>query len=175
MTATGTHRIETPGRPASSTATRSGPEKTLITLEAVTGVTALAGGLLLMLAPDGSLLMADSAALAGTGFDDWLLPGAALALFVGVGFAVTALWQWRRGPYARYLSLAAGIGLVLFEIVQFSLIGFHPLQAVFGIVGAVTAVLAWRLPGAKHGATGSASVRRAEPAQAQTVAHHEDR
>ncbi|TFD85738.1 hypothetical protein E3T61_16515 [Cryobacterium lactosi] len=171
MTATGTHRIQASGRPL----TRSGSEKTLITLESVTSATALAGGLLLMLAPDGSLLMADPAALDGTGFGDWLLPGAALALFVGLGFAVTAVWQWRRGPYARFLSLAAGVGLVLFEVVQFSLIGFHPLQAVFGVVGVVTAVLAWRLPGAKHGATGGALVRRAEPAQAQAVAHHEDR
>ncbi|WP_130177206.1 hypothetical protein [Cryobacterium sp. SO1] len=171
MTAPGTHRIQASGRPL----TRSASEKTLITLQSVTSATALGGGLLLMLAPDGSLLTADPAALDGTGFGDWLLPGAALALFVGLGFAVTAVWQWRRGPYARYLSLAAGIGLVLFEIVQFSLIGFQPLQAVFGIVGAVTAVLAWRLPGARHGATGGALVRRAEPAQAQAVAHHEDR
>lgn len=125
-------------------------------LEAVTGATALAGGVLLILAPDGSLLMADSAALAGTAFDDWLLPGTALALFVGLGFAVTAVWQWRRGPYARSLSLVAGVGLVVFEIVQFSLIGFHPLQVVFGIVGVTTAVLAWRLPGAKHGTAGGA-------------------
>ena len=171
MTATGTHRIQAPSRPL----TRTGSEKTLIILESVTSATALAGGLLLMLAPDGSLLMADPAALDGTGFGDWLLPGTALALFVGLGFAVAALWQWRRGPYARHLSLAAGVGLVLFEIVQFSLIGFHPLQAVFGIVGVVTAVLAWRLPGSKHGASGGALLRRAEPAQPQTVAHHEDR
>lgn len=156
MTATGTHRIQTPGRTPGATATRSGSEKTLITLESVTSVTALAGGVLLMLAPDGSLLMADPAALTGTAFESWLLPGAALALFVGVGFAVTAIWQWRRGSYARYLSLAAGVGLVLFEIVQFSVIGFHPLQAVFAVVGAVTAVLAWRLPGAKHGAAAGA-------------------
>ena len=154
MTATGTHRIQAPNR--NPLPTRSGAERTLIALEAVTGATALAGGALLMLAPDGSLLMADSAALEGTAFDNWLLPGTALALFVGLGFAVTAVWQWRRGPYARFLSLAAGVGLVLFEIVQFSLIGFHPLQLVFGVVGVVTAVLAWRLPAARHGAAGGA-------------------
>ena len=154
MTATGTHRIQAPNR--NPPLIRSGAERTLIALEAVTGATALAGGALLMLAPDGSLLMADSAALEGTAFDNWLLPGAALALFVGLGFAVTAVWQWSRGPYARFLSLAAGVGLVLFEIVQFSLIGFHPLQLVFGVVGLVTAVLAWRLPAARHGTAGGA-------------------
>ncbi|WEO78258.1 hypothetical protein BJQ94_04250 [Cryobacterium sp. SO2] len=147
MTVTGTHRVQSPSRPAGS---RSGVEKALIALEAVTSVTALAGGVLLMVAPDGSLLMADAAALNGTPFNDWLVPGAALTLFVGVGFAVAGVWQWRRGPYARYLSLAAGIGLVVFEIVQFSVIGFHPLQAVFGLVGAATAVLAWRLPASRH-------------------------
>jgi hypothetical protein len=144
----GTDRISAPGR----TPARAGVERALLTLETVTSVTALAGGILLMLAPDGSLLMADPAALEGTPFDDWLLPGAALTLCVGVGFAVAAGWQWRRGSHARYVSLAAGVGLVLFEIVQFSVIGFHPLQAVFGLVGVTTAILAWRLPAARHGA-----------------------
>jgi hypothetical protein len=46
----------------------------------------------------------------------------------------------------------SGVGLVLFEMVQFSVIGFHPLQAVFGLVGVATAILAWRLPAARHGA-----------------------
>jgi len=130
---------------------RTRPEIALLAIEAVTSVSALTGGVLLMVAPDGSLLMADPATLDGTAFTDWLLPGAALTLFVGVGFAVAAANQWRRTSTARVVSLAAGVGLVLFEVVQFSVIGFHPLQAVFGAVGVATAILAWRLPPSRHG------------------------
>jgi hypothetical protein len=44
--------------------------RALVTLELVTGAAGLAGGVLLAAAPDGSLLRADLAVLAGTPFSD---------------------------------------------------------------------------------------------------------
>jgi hypothetical protein len=119
-----------------------GRQRALVILEVATGVMGLAGGLLLAVAPDGSLMHADPGRLAGSPFTDWRLPGVALAVLVGVGFLVTGWWQSRAGPHARELSVAAGTGLVLFELAELGWIGFQPLQAFFALVGVVIIALA---------------------------------
>ncbi len=60
--------------------------RALVALELITGVTGLAGGVLLAAAPDGSLLKADPATLTGSPFSDWRVPGVLLAGLVGGGF-----------------------------------------------------------------------------------------
>ncbi len=115
----------------------------LVPLELVTGVAGLAGGLLLALAPDGSLLGADPGVLAGSPFTDWRWPGVLLAALVGGGFLVSAGWQGRHGGHARELSMAAGAGLVLFEAVEVAWIGFQPLQVLFILVGLAVVALAY--------------------------------
>ncbi len=117
----------------------------LVPLELVTGAVGLAGGLLLALVPDGSLLHADPGVLAGTPFTNWRWPGVLLATLVGGGFLLAGSWQWRHGWHARELSIAAGVGLVLFEAVEFAWIGFQPLQALFTLVGFAIIVLAYRM------------------------------
>jgi hypothetical protein len=86
--------------------------RALVALELVTGFTGLVGGVLLAAAPDGSLLRADPATLAGSPFSDWRVPGVLLAGLVGGGFLLAGWWQWRGHQYARELSMAAGAGLV---------------------------------------------------------------
>jgi hypothetical protein len=117
--------------------------RALVVLELVTGITGLAGGVLLAAAPDGSLLRADPAVLAGTPFTDWRVPGVLLAGLVGGGFLLVGWWQWRGCRYARELSIIAGLGLVCFEAAELAWIGFQPLEAVFGLVGLVIIGLAW--------------------------------
>ena len=121
--------------------------RALVALELVTGVTGLVGGVLLAAAPDGSLLRADPATLAGTPFGDWRVPGVLLAGLVGGGFLLAGWWQWRGHRYARELSMAAGVGLVCFEAAELAWLGFQPLEAVFAVVGATIVALAWRTPG----------------------------
>jgi len=116
-------------------------------LELVTGAAGLAGGVMLAAVPDGSLLRADPAALAGSPFSDWRVPGVLLAGLVGGGFLVAGWWQGRGGRHARELSLAAGAGLVVFETVEVAWLGFQPLEGVFVVVGVTIAVLAWRARG----------------------------
>lgn len=123
---------------------RVGGTAALLTLESITSVTALLGGTLLVLAPDGTLLATDPTVLAGTPFEDWRIPGVLLALLVGGGFAMAAISLWSGMRGARQLSQAAGFGLVLFELVELAWIGFHPLQVVFGVVGMAILVLASR-------------------------------
>ena len=144
-TAAPTRRHGTAARPRAMR--RAGAaRRALVTLELMTGATGLAGGVLLAAAPDGSLLRADPAALAGTPFTDWRVPGVLLAGLVGGGFVLTGWWQWRGGWHARELSMAAGAGLVCFEAAELAWLGFQPLEAVFAIVGGTVTVLAWRLP-----------------------------
>jgi hypothetical protein len=120
--------------------------RALVALELVTGVTGLAGGVLLAAAPDGSLLRADPATLAGTPFADWRVPGVLLSGLVGGGFLLAGWWQWRGRWHARELSMAAGLGLVCFEAAELGWLGFQPLEAVFAVVGVTVTGLAWRLP-----------------------------
>jgi hypothetical protein len=122
------------------------PRRALVTLELVTGAMGLAGGVLLAAAPDGTLLRADPATLAGTPFTDWRVPGVLLAGLVGGGFLLAGRWQWRGRRHARELSLAAGAGLVCFEAAELAWLGFQPLEAVFAVVGMVVIGIAWHLP-----------------------------
>ena len=107
-----------------------------------TGVAALIGGVLLADAPDGSLLSADVAALEGSPFADWRLPGLLLGGLVGGGFLAAGAWEWRNGWHARELSMLAGIGLVAFEVAEVAWIGPQPLEGVFALVGAAVVALA---------------------------------
>jgi hypothetical protein len=115
----------------------------LIGLQLFTGISAVIGGILLVVSPDGSLLRADPAVLAGTPFVDWRGPGTLLAALVGGGFLVAAFWQ--RPPLALYISVLAGAGLVAFEAVEFTVIGPQPLEAVFAFVGLLVVILAIRV------------------------------
>jgi hypothetical protein len=131
-----------------SRALRDAGEKALIALEAFTGLTALAGGVLLMARPDGSLLQVAPTALAALGrnspFADFLVPGLALAAIVGGGMLAAATLLMKRRPLALEAAMAAGGALVVFEIVEFAAIGFMPLQAVEAIVGLLVMGLAAR-------------------------------
>ena len=113
-------------------------------MELATGAMALAGGTLLAVAPDGSLLRADPSVLAGTPFTDWRVPGLLLAALLGGGFSLTGWWEHGNRRHARELSIFAGAGLVAFEAAELGWIGFQPLEAVFAVVGVTVIVLAWR-------------------------------
>jgi hypothetical protein len=117
-------------------------DRALARLEIGTGVLALIGGVLLALAPDGSLLDADPAALAGSPFSDYRWPGILLATLVGGGFVLTGIYQWRGGRGARALSVVAGVGLVAFEAAELVWLGFQPLELMFALVGGAVATMA---------------------------------
>jgi hypothetical protein len=135
-------------RPVHEAAPRNpgNPRRALVALELLTGVAGLFGGLLLAAVPNGSLLHADPAALEGSPFSNWRIPGVLLAALVGAGFLLAAWWQFRRYRYSRELSMMAGAGLVCFEAAELAWIGFQPLEGVFAVVGVAIVILAWRRP-----------------------------
>jgi hypothetical protein len=118
------------------------PRRILIALELVIGATAVVGGVLLALAPDGSLLHAELAAPAGSPFADYRWPGILLATLVGGGYLFTGFWQARAGFGARAMSVLAGVGLIAFEASELLWLGFQPLEAALAVVGATVAALA---------------------------------
>ena len=123
--------------------------KLLQGIEAVVGVSGVAGGVLLALSPDGRLLGMDQTLLKGTAFSDYLVPGLLLALLVGVGGLVGAVLTHRNARHWRTFTAAYGAGVVLFEIVEVPFIGWSPLQAILGCLGVAMLLLALtaRLPG----------------------------
>src|SRR4051794_23990800 len=117
------------------------PERLLVGIELATGSAAFAGGLLLAVRPDGSLLQAQTSALAYSPFSNWRIPGLLLTALVGGGFLGTAWRHHRARPFARGLSMLAGAGLVVFEGFELAWIGPQPLEAVFALVGLSVFVL----------------------------------
>jgi hypothetical protein len=116
-------------------------EKILIALEAFTGLTAVAGGVLLMVRPSGSLLWIAPSALSALAhhspFPDFFIPGLLLAVIVGGGMLGAATLLSQRRAYALELAMATGAALMIFEIVEFAASGFMPLQAFEGVVALV--------------------------------------
>jgi hypothetical protein len=103
--------------------------KTLTGIQAFVGLTAVAGGAALAAAPDGHLLAADPAVLTNTPFADFRFPGILLATFVGVGGLFAAALTWRSWRHAEAIGLVFVGGLLSFEVVEYLLIGWQPLQA----------------------------------------------
>lgn len=134
-------------------AMRGRSHRVLVGLELGTGASALVCGALLVARPDGSLLGLPLRVLADTSFTDWRLPGALLAGLVGGGWLIAGAAQGFRARRRRDLSVVAGAGLVLFEAVEWAWLGFHPLQAVFMVVGSAVVVLALRADRADGAAT----------------------
>ncbi|HSO93106.1 MAG TPA: hypothetical protein VLS53_01375 [Candidatus Dormibacteraeota bacterium] len=120
---------------------RDGAERALLGTTVFTGLAAVTGGVLLTIRPDGSLLQAKVAALAGTPFADWRIPGILLATLVGVGGLGAAACLATRVSHARELVCLYAAGLLAFEIVEWSTIGFQPLEAVFGAVAVAILLL----------------------------------
>jgi len=64
-----------------------------VVLELAAGAVAVAGGALLVAAPDGSLLALDAAMLGGSPFGDWRLPGILVADLLGGGLLAAGMWD----------------------------------------------------------------------------------
>ena len=127
---------------------RSASVKALFTLEAFTGLTGMVGGVLLTARPDGSLLQMPSSTLSALArhspFPYFFVPGLLLAVIVGGGMLTAAVLHFQRRRYANEVAVAAGGSLVIFEIVEYSAIGFMPLQAFEAIVGLLVLGMAAR-------------------------------
>ena len=121
--------------------------KGALALEVVLGIGAIAGGLILMLAPRGEILPLPLSALAGSPFDTYFVPGLILFGVLGFGPLVAARLAWLRHPLAPTAAFIVGAGLLIWVAVEIAIIGYSnepPLQAIYGILGVAILVVAIR-------------------------------
>jgi hypothetical protein len=113
------------------------------------GLGALAGGLCLVVRPDGSLMGFSTALLAGSPFRDFLLPGAILGGLFGIGSFVALAAIALREPWAPFAAFVIGCGQMIWILVQLAIIRelsfLHPAMFGIGLVIAVAAAL-WGWP-----------------------------
>jgi uncharacterized membrane protein len=121
--------------------------KGALALEAVLSIGALAGGVILVLAPRGEILPLPLSALAGSPFDTYFVPGLILFSVLGFGPLVAARLAWLRHPLAPIAALVVGAGLLIWVAVEIAIIGYSnepPLQAIYGILGVAILLVAIR-------------------------------
>ena len=114
--------------------------KTSLVLELLLSIGALAGGLVLILAPRGEIMPLPLSALAGSPFDTYFGPGLILFTVLGLGPLIAVGLTWQRHPLAPMAALAVGAALLIWVAVEIAIIGYSsepPLQAIY---------LTWGLP-----------------------------
>ncbi len=126
---------------AENTPRRHGLVWLLLGFLVLQGIGGIFGGVAFVLAPDGDLLRIPTSYLEGTPFSDFLIPGLLLLTVLGVFPLVVAVGLWRRRPWAWFGAFAVGCGLVIFELVEYAMIGQDPQQLVWGSIGGLIAVL----------------------------------
>ena len=112
---------------------------TLTCLSAAIGLTAVAGGLALIIgaatAPNGGTVVPDRSYLGGSPFASYIVPGLVLAVIVGGTHIVAAVLVGRESRGGPFATVVAGFGLLIWIFVQMMLIPFSPLQAIYFAAG----------------------------------------
>jgi hypothetical protein len=96
----------------------------LIATVGVLGVSGLAGGGQFILAPSGRLISISPTLLAGSPFESYLVPGLVLFSILGVFPLVVVYGLYRRKRWAWPATIAVGVALVVWVLVEGVVIGF---------------------------------------------------
>jgi hypothetical protein len=143
---------------------KQSPERFLLfVLLAVLAINGLAGGVLMILKPDGSLLGMEEGFLSGSPFRNYLMPGVLLFLFNGVlpALALCGLLARIRGGWIQKinifpgkgwgwtLALYSGITTQIWIIVQQFFTSFFVLQPIISAFG-IFIVITTLMPRVQH-------------------------
>ena len=118
----------------------------LLALLIVQGLGGLAGGLSLTIAPDGSIMKMSTSLLDGSPFPDFLIPGLILMLVLGVLPLVAAVGLWMGRRWAWYAAFVVGCSLMIWILVEITIIPYDALQPIFGGVGLLIFVVSLLRP-----------------------------
>lgn len=116
----------------------------------VLGIGALAGGVVLVVKPDGSLIHLPLAYIDKSPFADYFIPGLILGGLFGIGSLVVASMGLLRLRAAPFVAFAIGCGQMIWIAVQLTMVEglsfLHPTMFGIGLVIAVASVFwAWPL------------------------------
>ena len=117
----------------------------LLLTQGFLALNAMAGGILLMVAPDGSMLQLPSDFMHSTLFADYFWPGAVLFGVLGVGHLVGFVLTVRRSPITARAALILGTGTLIWIGVQVLLTELFWLQGLIASLGLVELVAGFRL------------------------------
>ncbi|MCB9184008.1 MAG: hypothetical protein H6591_08815 [Flavobacteriales bacterium] len=117
----------------------------LIAVQAFLAVNAMAGGLMLMLAPDGNLLQLPPSFMRTRLFPDYFWPGLILFAVLGLGHAIGCMLTVRRAAIAGRAAIGLGIGTLIWIAVQVLLTDLFWLQALIAALGALELLAARRV------------------------------
>ena len=106
----------------------------LLALLVVQAVGAIGGGGVLVISPDGDLMQMPVSQLEGSPFDSFLVPGLILLVVLGILPLVAVIGLWSRRTWAWWLAGVLGCGLLIWIVVEMSIIEYDWLQpAYFGM------------------------------------------
>lgn len=106
--------------------------KLLVTLCFAVGLSAVGGGIPLLIRPDGSLYGMPLSLLEHSPFVTFLIPGLLLVLVIGVGHMIAGTLVMRRTPGASVMAGAAGGALLTWIVVEMVLLrSAHWLQLLY--------------------------------------------
>lgn len=109
----------------------------LIVVQAFLAVNAMAGGLMLMLTPDGNLLQLPPTFMRTRLFPDYFWLGLILFAVLGLGHAIGCMLTVRRAAIAGRAAIVLGMGTLIWIAVQVLLTDLFWLQALIAALGAV--------------------------------------
>lgn len=111
-------------------------------LEVILAIGALGGGVALMLGPSGEVMPLQVAALAGSPFDSYFIPGLILFTVLGVAPVAVAVLAWTGSRWAPSATFGVGVALLIWIVVEIAMVGYTnspPLQVIYLALGTVIA------------------------------------